>query len=125
MDVLLYKRMDDSCFVYDMDFSEFDRGQSVKIIDADKLIKDLSDLKKSPWANMPYLSADRKFGIRESLEMIESIVRCDKQTVDAVPVIRCKDCKKFVIEEDETYCEDMFGQCGENGFCAWAERREE
>ena len=46
-------------------------------------------------------------------------------TVDAVPVIRCKDCKKFVVEEDQAYCLDMYGQCDENGFCAWAERKEE
>ena len=43
-------------------------------------------------------------------------------TVDAVPVIRCNDCKKFVVEEDQAYCLDMYGQCDENGFCAWAER---
>ena len=40
-------------------------------------------------------------------------------------ILRCKDCKKFVKEEDQTYCMDMFGQCDENGFCAWAERKEE
>ena len=49
----------------------------------------------------------------------------DGLTVVVGQLIRCKDCKKFVIEEDETYCTDMFGQCGENGFCAWAERKEE
>lgn len=43
---------------------------------------------------------------------------------DVIQVIRCKDCKKFVKEEDQTYCIDMFGQCDENGFCAWAERKE-
>ena len=46
-------------------------------------------------------------------------------TIDAVPVIRCKDCKKFVTEEDQAYCLDMYGQCDENGFCAWAERKGE
>ncbi len=56
------------------------------LIDADKLIKDLSDLRKSPWANMPYVSADRKFGISEALDMIESIVRCEQPTVDAIPI---------------------------------------
>lgn len=41
------------------------------------------------------------------------------------PLIRCKDCTKFVAEEDQAYCLDMYGQCDENGFCAWAERKEE
>ena len=48
-----------------------------------------------------------------------------KITGDFDEIIRCKDCKKFVTEEDQTYCIDMFGQCGENGFCAWSEQRKE
>lgn len=40
-------------------------------------------------------------------------------------LVRCKDCTKFVAEEDQAYCLDMYGQCDENGFCAWAERKEE
>lgn len=48
-----------------------------------------------------------------------------KITGDYDEIIRCKDCKKFIVEEDESYCEDMFGQCDGNGFCAWAERKEE
>ena len=44
---------------------------------------------------------------------------------DYPELIRCKDCKKFVVEEDQAYCLDMYGQCDENGFCAWAERKEE
>lgn len=58
----------------------------MRLIDADALIKDLSDLKKSPWANDQDISADRRFGISEALDMIKSIVRCDQPTVDAVPV---------------------------------------
>ena len=68
-----------------------------RLIDADKLLKDLSDLRKSPWANVPYLSADRKVGNIEALDMVESIVRCEQPTVDAVPVIHAH------WEEDE-YC---------------------
>lgn len=55
--------------------------------------------------------------IREMIDMMP--------TVDAVPVIRCKDCKWFVDEEDQSYCIEMYGQCSGNGFCAWAERKEE
>ena len=43
---------------------------------------------------------------------------------DAGELVRCKDCTKFVAEEDQAYCLDMYGQCDENGFCAWAKRRE-
>ena len=43
-------------------------------------------------------------------------------TIDAVPVIRCKDCTYY--RGDHEYCvNDMFAI--ENGFCNWAERKEE
>jgi len=52
-------------------------------------------------------------------------------TVDAVPVIRCKDCKHW----DGYYCHNEWWGDGygnytppiktEEGFCDWAERREE
>lgn len=48
-----------------------------------------------------------------------------QETEDIVSVIRCKDCKNFVDEEDQSYCIDMAGQCDGNGFCAWAEKKEE
>lgn len=41
------------------------------------------------------------------------------QTVDAVPVIRCKDCIKKRICTNYRYAKV------EEGFCAWADRKEE
>lgn len=76
----------------------------MRLIDADALIKTLGI------GDLP---------IRLTYEINNS------PTVDAVPVIRCKYCKNFVDEEDQCYCIDMAGQCDGNGFCAWAERKEE
>lgn len=49
-------------------------------------------------------------------------------TVDAVPVIRCKDCKNYKtpLEGVDDYC-TFFGWLGlePDGFCAWAERKKE
>lgn len=55
----------------------------------------------------------------------------DEPTVDAVEVIRCKDCKYW----DEYYCRNRWYGNGyanyippiktKDGFCDWAERREE
>ncbi len=47
-------------------------------------------------------------------------------TVDAVPVIRCKDCK-YYEETDETIGTCLLTASGAhvNGYCAWAERRGE
>ena len=55
-------------------------------------------------------------------------------TIDAVPVIRCKDCKKW--EADGTYefdivggksmwgsCSNSLHHCKDNHFCSYGERR--
>ena len=55
--------------------------------------------------------------------LTDAIVK--KELLQNCVITRCKDCKKFVVEEDQAYCLDMYGQCDENGFCAWAERKEE
>lgn len=58
-------------------------------------------------------------------KIYEEAVR-DAPTIDAVPVIRCKDCK-HCAHMDELYpvCTYFTIQCSKNGFCSWAERREE
>ena len=94
-----------------------------KLIDADVVLKDIEDLRMSPWYNANYLSEQRHLGMKEGLDMAEACVRYATEA-EAIPVIRCKDCTKFVVEEDQAYCLDMFGQCDENGFCAWAKRRQ-
>ncbi len=43
-------------------------------------------------------------------------------TIDAVPVVRCKDCKYFV--SDMEWCEaDDEHPASPDAFCSWAERR--
>ena len=48
-------------------------------------------------------------------------------TVDAVPVIRCKDCKHHIDEEPGmVYCPNIVGGwIEEECYCSWAERKEE
>ena len=50
----------------------------------------------------------------------------DAPTVDAVPVVRCKDCKYHEDEEvGMVYCPNALGGwVGENWFCADGERKE-
>lgn len=52
----------------------------------------------------------------------------DLPTVDAVPVIRCKDCAYYRPYSDGRYdCDNMLGMADayEDGFCSRAERTEE
>ena len=48
----------------------------------------------------------------------------DAPTIDAVPVIRCKDCKHWYSDADTGMaCEFTNMGQPEDGFCNWAERR--
>lgn len=46
-------------------------------------------------------------------------------TVDAVEVVRCKDCKWHEYEEiGMVWCPNMVGSLGgEDGYCSWGEKR--
>ena len=51
------------------------------------------------------------------------------KTVDAVPVVRCKDCdyKVFDKASQEYYCNHVFGMYGEikdNDYCSYGERKD-
>ena len=51
-------------------------------------------------------------------------------TIDAVPVIRCKDCKYSVDEYHDGECYCYYTKCLQyikdwNHYCSWAKRREE
>ena len=55
-------------------------------------------------------------------------------TIDAVPVVRCAECKWFQCNMsmegylpkgvDEFECRHWCGSCGPDGYCGWAERKE-
>lgn len=59
--------------------------------------------------------------LREALDRVP--------TVDAVPVVRCKECKRWVLSEHGIYgihrCNKFGGERGESDFCSRAERRED
>ena len=56
-------------------------------------------------------------------EDIDLVIRT-MPTVDAVEVIRCKDCEYFLSDEP-TICELTMCGANDEGFCAWAERKED
>lgn len=84
-------------------------------IDADALVNDL-------YNDIPI----RAFGSCKRIgEMIKYIEK--RPTIDAVPVVRCKDCK-YRAENGRCYTENgiIWGAfVGEDWFCADGERREE
>lgn len=81
----------------------------MRLIDADRL---LTDRMKSTYYHLP--NGDTAIPIID----IEHA-----QTVDAVEVVRCKDCEFYT--EDEKWCRRL-GLCGAfdaGGFCSHGERR--
>lgn len=74
-----------------------------------------------------------KYTERDLMQMkYRTIVDCmgmvdGQQTVDAVPVVRCKDClfSKCIEEKHDWWaCERDYRVNHGNGFCNWAERKE-
>ena len=99
------------------------RGKSSnekRLIDADKL---LEIYKK--W--IPQLSSKEDEGDRRGVETCIAVLE-DMQTVDAVPVVRCQECKQGEIDDpdfpDEYYCHEGCGWNKGDFYCAYGELKE-
>ncbi len=57
----------------------------MELIDAEVVLKDIEDLRMSPWHNAIYLSEQRQLGIKEGLDMVEACVRYATE-VEAIPI---------------------------------------
>ena len=82
-----------------------------RLIDADKLNSDVM---------LPSGEEDEEF------EFVTMFAIEHAPTVDAVEVVRCKDCK-YLIADDGDYCCDLheFICKQDNDYCSWGERRED
>jgi hypothetical protein len=94
-------------------------GNNVLMIDANALDIDdyLEEFPECEWER----------GYNAAVRDIKNLIEA-QDTIDAVPVVRCKDCKHFIRNEmDDTYCD-----CGgvlafpeEHDFCSWGERKDD
>lgn len=108
----------------------------MRLIDADALKEGIKELKQSPWYNNDINPSWRQ-GIKDAVHVVETLCIDEEPTVDAVPVVRCKDCeygRPYLVQqyadnkiEFMTYlwCGDMCYATNGNGFCSKAERRED
>ena len=99
-----------------------------RLIEADAVYKILEscEIKKDTYGS---LLNDWDHGYNCGIERAESEIEC-APTVDAEPVIRCKDCKYSVDEYDdgECYCDyekDLRYIKDWDHYCSWAEGKEE
>lgn len=83
-----------------------------RLIDADELLD---------WSEIIPLTDDGGIDINDFEEKLKTM-----PTIDAVQVIRCKDCK-YYEEQDETIGTCLLTESGAHikGYCSWAEMKEE
>lgn len=62
--------------------------------------------------------------ISKTISWADALLR-EEPEVDAVPVIRCKDCRHWQCDDYESYCDELgiFGT-DMNSYCSYAKRRE-
>lgn len=91
-----------------------------RLIDADYLLKELEEWQE----DIDDAISGRQLGVTDAI-----VIACQMPTVDAVPVVRCKDCKysKDEYGDGDCYCDLSVIYIGKdwNHFCSWAERKEE
>lgn len=83
----------------------------MRLIDADALVKWMCDHCGA--------SCDLEDECCSSVDAVEN-----QPTVDAVPVVRCRDCRHMSIEQGLRYCDawEHFNGEGDDGFCNYGER---
>lgn len=88
-----------------MDFME-KASSKKRLIDANALIKEAN--------------ADGAYGYVDAKQI------ADAPTVDAVEVVRCKDCRHMEKSQYGRYCQiwGMYNGHGDDGFCCYGERKE-
>ena len=86
----------------------------MRLIDADRLSEAIYD-------NVPAPYEDASWAKENCLAEIEAA-----QTIDAVPVVRCKDCARCVTHKGVHICNKWrtFQEVELDGFCSYAERKE-
>ena len=89
-----------------------------RLIDANALFKAIKN-DKVAW----------RFGVPNTLKLLFAYLRIfinEQPTVDAVEVVRCKDCRLIIDREDGTHgCYRHFmEECKPDDFCSYGERRE-
>lgn len=103
----------------------------MRLIDADAVYKILEscEIRKATIGNP---LTDWEYGYTCGIERAESEIEC-APTVDAVPVIRCKDCKYYRDgdcwhewdNDGRMYYQSVISEPNPDDYCSMAERKEE
>ena len=91
----------------------------MRLIDADDLIKELKQIVNTEQIFKSFTTWGNAY--EDCMTMLD-----EAPTVDAVPVVRCKDCKWW--ETDEVFkcvAYDAFWVANPDDYCPWGERKED
>lgn len=72
----------------------------MRLINADVVLKDIEDLRKSPWYNAKFLSDERRLGMKEGMDIVKDICIQHGETIDAIPI---EWIKEWLLSCDVTY----------------------
>lgn len=66
-----------------------------------------------------------KFSSGEAHKVYGTVIDdiCDAPSIDAVPVVRCKDCRRLYFKDMSAYCPHKVGACRPDDFCSYGERK--
>ena len=92
----------------------------MRLIDADALKKILKYYHSAPHVHIAGsgISTGLEMGIAGCVSILDNA-----PTVDAVEVVRCKECRSF-LEEDGGWCLEMDRSIEINDFCSYGERKD-
>lgn len=105
--------------------ADTEEGTSMRLIDADALTELFREVIGYIFKE-PTMTKDMEHMVRASAMTIEMIA--DAPTIDAVPVIRCKDCRfcrkrKYKYREDVCTCLKFDSGRNIYDYCSYGERR--
>lgn len=92
----------------------------MRLIDADALGEKLEALMKK-------YAAMGKTNVAQDYNFVLTVID-GAPTVDAVEVVRCKDCKWYAHDGDYAFCDNyssLMDHVGDETFCSYGERRED
>lgn len=101
-----------------------DANEVVKaiLVERDKIPRTIITAPYELGTEKPYHAGDQmRGGIRKALRCIEQA-----QTVDAVPVVRCRECKWWQEDDDVEHCDNPDGldnYAKPDDFCSYGERK--
>lgn len=93
----------------------------MKLINGDSLLKEAKDRKPLNWTDSP-----EEIQEQNDWEMFLNMIN-EASTIDAVPVVRCGECRHFgKTKENDTYCvsPDGLGDPTQYDFCSYGKRKD-